>query len=69
MGLVVVGGTSSGYSRLEGNVQGASEHAGEQGKANKHTPKFSHKMFDRLSCSQLCILFWVNRYNEKATKC
>jgi len=27
---VVVGGTSSGYSGLEGDVQGASEHAGEQ---------------------------------------
>lgn len=31
---VVVGGTSSGYSGLEGDVQGAGEHAGEQGKKN-----------------------------------
>lgn len=35
VGLVVVGGTSSGYSRLEGDVQGASEHAGEQGKGKQ----------------------------------
>lgn len=33
----LVGGTTSGYSGLEGNVQGASEHAGEQGKGKHKT--------------------------------
>lgn len=66
VGLVVVGGTSSGYSGLEGNVQGASEHAGEQGKSNIHQSVV--KLFDRLSWSQgVCAFF--NRSNEKATKC
>lgn len=64
--LVVVGGTSSGYSGFEGNVQGASEHAGEQGKSNIHQSLV--KMFDRVfMVSRVCAFF--NRSNEKATKC
>lgn len=62
---MVVGGTSSGYSGLEGDVQGASEHAGEQGKENIH--KFSQSV-DKLRGlgSWSCAIFGVCRSNEGA---
>lgn len=59
---MVVGGTSSGYSGLKGDVQGASEHAGEQGKANIH--KFCQSV-DKLRLMGLCN-FGFCRSNEGA---
>jgi len=63
---VVVGGTSSGYSGLEGDVQGASEHAGEQGKANRH--KWSQSV-DKLRLMGLCNFGFADPMRGKGRWC